>query len=194
MTIADPVPADVRTARERILDAARDRYYAEGIRAASADRLLADARVSKMTFYRHFPTKDDLVVAYLERVAGLERDAVLAQRAAHPGDPAAVLAWYAESVGQLSCGPGFRGCPFINAAAELADPAHPGRRVIAEHRSWLTAQAADLLLALGVSEAQHKAEQLMMLRDGAMMAGYVGGDPESVAGRLLSAGRAVLRG
>jgi len=190
MTITGPA-ADARPVRERILAAAVDRYYAEGIRAASADRLLADAQVSKVTFYRYFPTKDALVVAYLERLAELEREAVLAQRAAHPDDPAAVLAWYAESVGQLSCGPGFRGCPFINAAAELPDPAHPGRQVIAQHRNWLTAQAVELLTALGLRNAGTKAEQLIMLRDGAMMAGYVGEDPASVATRLLAAGRAI---
>lgn len=53
--------------RDRILDAATRRYYAEGIRAVSADRLIADAGVSKVTFYRHFPTKDDLITAYLSR-------------------------------------------------------------------------------------------------------------------------------
>jgi AcrR family transcriptional regulator len=192
MTIADAAVPEALTPRERILTAATQRYYADGIRAASADRLLAEAGVSKVTFYRHFPTKDDLVVAYLRRTAELERTVVGAQCSAHPDDPLAVLRWYADSVGELSCGPGFRGCPFINAAAELADPEHPGRRVITEHRAWLTAQAAALLAQLDVSDPVDKAEQLMMLRDGAMMAGYVGRAPESVSQWLIAAGRAVL--
>jgi AcrR family transcriptional regulator len=192
MTITDAAVPGALPPRERILIAAIQRYYADGIRAASADRLLAEAGVSKVTFYRHFPTKDDLVVAYLRRTAELERTVVGTQRAAHPDDPLAVLRWYADTVGEASCGPGFRGCPFINAAAELADPQHPGRRVITEHRAWLTAQAAELLALLGISDPANRAEQLMMLRDGAMMAGYVGRAPESVAQWLISAGRAVL--
>ena len=59
--------------RDRILDAATRRYYADGIRAVSADRLIAEAGVSKVTFYRHFPTKDDLITAYLLQQARVVR-------------------------------------------------------------------------------------------------------------------------
>jgi AcrR family transcriptional regulator len=178
--------------RERILDAAARRYYSDGIRAVSADKLIADAGVSKVTFYRHFPTKDALVAAYLEQQSAREKQLVTAKRAEHAGDPSAVLRWYADSVGRLSCSAGFRGCPFINAAAELSDRDHPGRRVVAEHRTWLTSQAAELLTELEVSDPGPKAEQLMMLRDGAMIAGYLGSTPEAVAASLIAAGRAVV--
>jgi AcrR family transcriptional regulator len=188
MTVTGPAPA-----RERILAAAARRYYTDGIRAASADRLLAEAGVSKVTFYRHFPTKDDLVVAYLKQASAAERDQVQAHRAAHPDDPAGTLRWYAITIGELSCGKGFRGCPFINAAAELPDAEHAGRRLVTEHRAWLTACAAELLTAMGVPAAEAKAEQLMMLRDGAMVAGYLGRTPESVAASLIAAGTAVIR-
>jgi AcrR family transcriptional regulator len=187
MTVTEPPPA-----RERILAAAARRYYAEGIRAGSADRLLAEAGVSKVTFYRHFPTKDDLIVAYLQRVSAAERDQVAAAQATHPGDPLATLRWYATTVGQIACGPGFRGCAFINAAAELPDPQHPGRRVVTDHRAWLTNWAAGLLTEIGVPAPEDKAEQLMMLRDGAMVAGYVGRTPEAVAACLIAAGCAVI--
>ncbi|MFI7586165.1 TetR/AcrR family transcriptional regulator [Spongisporangium articulatum] len=193
MTQASGATQDVPV-RERILAAASRRYYADGIRAASADRLLAEAGVSKVTFYRYFPTKDDLVVAYLQEASAAERARVAAQRAAHPDDPVAVLRWYAGAVGQLACGPGFRGCLFINAAAELPDGNHPGRAVIAEHRAWLQGQAAELLAELQVRDPQAKAAQLMMLRDGAMVAGYLGSTPESVAAGLEAAARAVLAG
>lgn len=176
--------------RERILEAATRRYYAEGIRAVSADRLIADAGISKVTFYRYFATKDDLVVAYLEQQSDRERAAVTAQRG--QADPAAVLRWYADSVGTMSCAPGFRGCPFINAAAELADAEHPGRRIVSAHRAWLTAQAAELLTEMNVERAADRADQLMMLRDGAMVAGYLGRSPDDVAASLIAAGRAVI--
>lgn len=176
--------------RERILEAATRRYYAEGIRAVSADRLIADAGISKVTFYRYFASKDELVVAYLEQASAREQASVTVERT--KGDPAAVLRWYADSVGAMSCAPGFRGCPFINAAAEIADPAHPGRRIVSDHRAWLTAQVAELLTEMKVERAESRAEQLMMLRDGAMIAGYLGRSPGEVAASLIAAGRAVI--
>ena len=178
--------------RERILDAATRRYYSDGIRAVSADRLIAEAGVSKVTFYRYFPSKDDLVVAYLEQQSAREQESVTAARANHEGDPAAVLRWYAGGVGELSCAPGFRGCPFINAAAEMSDPKHPGRKVVARHRAWLTTQVRELLTELKVDDVEARADQLMMLRDGAMIAGYLGGSPDEVEASLIAAGRAII--
>lgn len=178
-------------ARERILSAATRRFYAEGVRAVSADRLIADAEVSKVTFYRHFRSKDELVVAYLERLAGAER-AEVEQHVAQDA-PADALRWYARRLGETACTPGFRGCPFINAAAEHADPAHPARVVVAAHRAWLHEQASALLAGLGARDADAVAERLLMLRDGAMVAGYVGRTPEQVADALVAAGEAVVR-
>ncbi|AWB93635.1 TetR/AcrR family transcriptional regulator [Aeromicrobium chenweiae] len=183
---------EMKPVRERILDAATERYYAEGIRAVSADKLIEAAHVSKVTFYRYFPTKDDLVTAYLAARAAEEEDAITAQRREHPDDPGAVLRWYADMVGQVGCSPGFRGCPFINAAAELPEDDHPGRRVIAEHRAWLVSQIGELLDQLGVADSAVRAEQLMMLRDGAMVSGYVGRAPEQVADALVAGGRAII--
>lgn len=178
--------------RERILDAAARRYYADGIRAVSADRLIAEAGVSKVTFYRHFPTKDDLITAYLEQQVTNAAEALTQQRTQLAGDPAAVLRWYANEVGAFACTPGFRGCPFINAAAELSKPDHPGLRVVMDHRSWMVEQFSELLSELGVAGVHAKAEHLMMLRDGALVAGYVGREPTAVADTLVAAGRAVI--
>lgn len=183
---------EMKPARERILHAAIERYYADGIRAVSADKLLAAAGVSKVTFYRHFPTKDALIAAYLQVHAERERGAFMAKRAELPGDPAGVLRWYADAIGEASCAPGFRGCPFINAAAELPEDDHPGRTVINEHRAWLTGQIVELLDQLKVSEPVVKAEQLMMLRDGAMVSGYLGRAPEQTAAALATGARSII--
>lgn len=183
---------ELKPVRERILDAAAEHYYAEGIRAVSADKLIAAAHVSKVTFYRHFPTKGDLVAAYLTMRSEQEREAILARREELADDPAAVLLWYAEQVGQATTSPGFRGCPFINAAAELPELAHPGRVIIAAHRAWLIFQAAELLTMLGVTDADQKAEQLMMLRDGAMVSGYLSRTPEQVLSGLVAGARAII--
>lgn len=185
-------PTEQRPARERILEAAMQRYYAEGIRAVSADKLIADAGVSKVTFYRHFPTKDDLVAAYLETHAQRECDALNQQRTKMPTDPAGVLLWYAGAVGAASCSPGSRGCPFINAAAELSDATHPGRIIISTHRAWLTNQLAELLDQLDSADSHAQAEQIMMLRDGAMVSGYLGQRPEQVSALLVNAIRSTL--
>lgn len=183
---------ELKPVRERILDAAAERYYADGIRAVSADKLIAAAHVSKATFYRHFPTKNDLVAAYLELRSDQEKEAVLTKREELADDPAAVLRWYADVVGEASCSPGFRGCPFINAAAELPDEDHPGRAVITAHRAWLTTQISDLLRALGAEHPVVQAEQLMMLRDGAMVSGYLGGAPAEVSSTLVAGGRTII--
>ncbi|HEY0186361.1 MAG TPA: TetR/AcrR family transcriptional regulator [Cellulomonas sp.] len=177
----------------RILSAASRLFYADGIRAVSADRVIAEAGVSKVTFYRHYPTKDALVVAYLTAVSQSEREAVAASVDAHPDDPATVLRGYAATIGRESCAPGFRGCAFINAAAEYADPDHPVRAVVAEHRGWLTGTVATLLAGLDVDDPAATAAELVMLRDGAMVAGYVG-SPEVVAAALDRAGTAIVAG
>lgn len=176
----------------RILEAATVRFYTEGIRAVSADAVIADAGVTKATFYRHFPTKDDLVVAYLTVVAEREDARLDAWCTEHADDPAEVLRTYARAVGTQSCAPGFHGCPFINAAAEYPDPQHPVRLVVAEHRRRLLGTAADVLGRLGVHDPDAVALQLGMLRDGAMVAGDVGA-PEAVTAALLRAGAAVVR-
>ncbi len=184
---------ELKPVRERILDAAAEHYYAEGIRAVSADKLIAAAHVSKATFYRHFPTKNDLVAAYLELRSDEEKEVVLAKREELADDPAAVLRWYADVVGQSSCAPGFRGCPFINAAAELPESDHPGRAVISAHRDWLTTQISELLAGLGSADPISQAEQLMMLRDGAMVSGYLGHAPHEVSSALIAGGRTLIR-
>ncbi|MCW2748843.1 MAG: TetR family transcriptional regulator, partial [Nocardioidaceae bacterium] len=95
-------------------------------------------------------------------------------------------------IGSISCTAGFRGCPFINAAAEYPDAAHPARRIVDEHRAWLTDQVSEVLAELGVESVGTKADQLMMLRDGAMVAGYVGRRPAEVEAAVVAAGKAII--
>jgi hypothetical protein len=95
------------------------------------------------------------------------------------------------SIGAESCSPGFRGCPFINAAAEYADPEHPVRRVVDAHRRWFKQLIQDLLDEMNVPDPARVADQLVMLRDGAMVSGYLS-DSSIVADALCSAGRAII--
>jgi AcrR family transcriptional regulator len=186
----DPSAAPRIPMRARILEAATDLFYAQGLRAVSAEKIIAQVGITKVTFYRHFPTKDDLIVAYLERRAMWERDAIGQARQA-ASDVPDVFRIIAEAIGAESCSPGFRGCPFINAAAEYADPDHPVRRVVDAHRRWFRQAIQDLLDEINVADSGRVADQLVMLRDGAMVSGYLS-DPTVVADALYNAARAVI--
>jgi len=175
--------------RRRILEAASALFYAQGIRATSADRIIEQVGITKVTFYRHFRTKSDLVVAYLEGQAALERSAV--ERAVEGADALDALRAIAGDIGAVSCSPGFRGCPFINAAAETPDPDDPVRVVVDRHRRWTRDVFARLAAEAGSADADATAGQLMMLRDGAMVAGYLG-DPDEVAETLRTAAVAAV--
>jgi AcrR family transcriptional regulator len=121
-------------ARQRILETADRLFYEEGFRAVGIDRIIADAKVAKMTLYTHFPSKDDLILAVLkyreEAVAEFFRSAMErhGQKTKSPlwAFFAALKEWFEA--------PGFRGCAFQNAAVELADPAHPGTRFVRGHK------------------------------------------------------------
>ena len=188
-TLDQATSAPAGSARARILDAATEMFYANGIRGTSADRIIDEAGITKVTFYRHFRTKTDLVVAYLERQAAAERAAITSARGHE--EPLHALGNIAGIIGAASCMPGFRGCPFINAAAETPDPADPVRLVVDAHRRWTRDVFADIATAAGVSDPDTTAGQLMMLRDGAMVNGYLS-DPDEIAERLQLAGRAVI--
>ena len=179
-----PAQPPVRT---RILDAAAFLFYSEGIRAVSADRIIAAAGTTKVTFYRYFHTKEDLVVAYLQ--AQSERIRTAAGNLSP--DPCTGLLELAKAMGAETCLPGFRGCPFINAAAEYPDAGSPVRSVVRDHRLWLHAQVHDRLAQLGAANPDALTDQLLMLRDGAMVHGYVAG-PAGVTDALVSGGRAIL--
>jgi AcrR family transcriptional regulator len=176
--------------RERIVEAATELFYAQGLRAVSAEKIIAQVGITKVTFYRHFPTKDDLIVAYLERRAQWERDAISQVRQTADDVPDA-LRIIAEAIGAETCSPGFRGCPFINAAAEYADPDHPVRRAVDTHRRWFRQTVQDLLDEISVPNSTQVADQLVMLRDGAMVSGYLG-NPTTVADALRNAVSAVI--
>lgn len=175
--------------RARILEAASEQFYAHGIRATSADRIIDQVGITKVTFYRHFRTKSDLVVAYLEQQAAAER--AWLERVRRAGDPAATLRSLASDIGAAGCTPGFRGCAFINAAAEFSDPDDPVRRAVDVHREWTRNYFAEIAGDANVQDVDAVARELMMLRDGAMVNGYLG-DPESTAHVLGSAFVAIL--
>lgn len=165
-----------RPARARVLEAAARLFYAEGVHTVGIDRIIAEAEVAKATFYHHFPSKDDLVLAYVTEQSAWQRAAVATLPAASPRETL-------EAVFTIMCdfgaGPGYRGCPYINAAVEYPDPAHPIRQAIDEHRRWIRDQYRDLLAADGHPDAERTADILLLLRDG-LSVGFDLDDPAAV--------------
>lgn len=182
-------PVRRSAARERLLATASRLFYAEGIRAVGIDRVMAEADVARGTFYRHFDGKDDLVRRYLESTDQGIR-ARVDQAAAATGGGAGLLEALAHGIGQDLCGPGFRGCHFINAAAEYPDPDSPVHQAVLAHRAWFRQQLADAFARAGVSDPGRSADTVFALRDGAMIAGYL--DDAETAARTLTHGVALL--
>jgi AcrR family transcriptional regulator len=175
-------------ARRRVLDAASALFYAEGIHAVGVDRVIAEAAVAKATFYHHFPSKDDLVRAYLQEQSDLIRHATVPAGETHEERIVSVF----DSIGAYACGPGFRGCAFINAAAEYPDADHPVRRVVTDHRQWFRGVLADLLHAAGHHDPERTATMLLMLRDGLVVTGGLD-DPAEARALACEAVRRVIR-
>jgi AcrR family transcriptional regulator len=177
--------------RDRILAAAADLFYRHGIRAVGVEAIAEAARTNKMTLYRHFPSKDELVAEYL-RGAARAADACWGRFAtAHPGDAAAQLrAWLEEMAGHLASHDE-RGCALANAAVELPDKAHPARRVIEEHKVAQRARLIALCDAARLSDPEMLADELYLLLEGARVtAQSIGAD--GLGGRLRRMGEAVI--
>jgi AcrR family transcriptional regulator len=165
-------------ARTRLLQTATRLFYAQGVHAVGVNRIIAEAGVAKATFYQHFPTKDDLVRAYVNEQSQLQRATAAQLPQATPGDR--VLAIF-DNIGETGHQPSYRGCPFVNAAAEYPDPAHPVRQAIAEHRRWFRGLLGDLLTADGHPDPERTADLLVALKDGL----FVGADLDDPAHRSL---------
>lgn len=173
---AQPVTS---AARERLLATASGLFYREGIRAVGVERILAEAPATRATFYRHFPSKDDLVVAYLRGVDAGIRAQVQAAVEAAPS-PADAIRAIGDAVADDLASPEFRGCAFLKAAAEYPDPQDPVRQVILEHRAWYTDTLTELFAEVfGDSprrgKPEHAARHFMMMRDGAMSGAHLDG-------------------
>jgi AcrR family transcriptional regulator len=161
-----PAPAH-EGARERILQTAHDLIYRDGARAVGVDRIVAESGVAKMSLYRWFPSKDDLIVAVLEQE---ERNAwkIWEQNIErHKGSPLKQLRSQFESLAQAIAHPSTRGCAFLNVAVELADETHPARDVVRRHKSELVRRGTELAAAAGAKHPKILAEQLLLVADGA---------------------------
>jgi AcrR family transcriptional regulator len=153
--------------RERLLAVASDLFYRHGIRAIGVETIAEAADTNKMTLYRHFPSKDELVAECLRQVAreGVQRWDRLEE--AYPADPRAqIRAWLAEVAGILA-DKNHRGCALANAAIELPDRTHPARRVVEEFKLAQRKHLADLCRSAGLKDPEMLADELYLLLEGA---------------------------
>lgn len=174
--------------RERLLRTASDLFYREGIHSVGVDRLVGAADVTRATFYRHFPGKEDLVEAYLD-----EEDAYIRGMFAGVADIEDPRTRLELLIGGLAADiqtRHTRGCPFINASAEYPDPDSPVRRKVAAHRAWFRGTLEQLLADAGVPDPVERAGELVLLRDAAMVGGYLDGWPGIEAAFTTAARRA----
>lgn len=155
--------------RERILETADRLFYGHGIRAVGVDTIAAEVGISKRTLYNHFPSKDDLIVAYLSR--RFKPSATSAQ------PPTEQILGDFDRLERSFAGSGFRGCPFVNAVAELKEPGHAANKIALAFKEQRRAWFRDLLRRLPVADPESLATQLMLLVDGAIAAAVVRGDP-----------------
>jgi AcrR family transcriptional regulator len=165
---------DARRPRERILLAARDLFHRHGIRGVGVETIAEAAGTNKMTLYRHFDSKDDLIVAYLRGVAA-EANAMWQEiEREHPGDMTAQLqAWLVCAEECVTADD--RGCDLANAAVELTEDGHPGRRIIEELKSEHRDRLATLCRRAGISQPEVLADTLTLLLEGARVSRQAAG-------------------
>jgi AcrR family transcriptional regulator len=165
-------------ARERILDTAFALFYARGIRAVGIDLIIAEAGVAKATFYKHFPAKDDLVVAYLDKVDGVWTGQLKAAAAAAGPSPADQLVGMFDALSSACRREGYRGCAFINAAAESQPGTSVHDRTVA-HKAAVLVWVRDLARAAGAHDPESLARSLTLLLDGGLASGALDASPDA---------------
>ena len=179
------------SARERLLEAAGDLFYRQGIRSVGVDEIVARADVAKMSLYRSFPSKDELAAAYLEATDARywrRWDEVVAR---HPGDPRAQLRAVFRGLARRTTREDFRGCPFTNAATEFPEPDHPARNVAERNKHELRRRLLDLAAALGARRPAQLADQLVLLFEGAYSSAQTFGSA-GPAGAVAEAAEALI--
>lgn len=178
--------------RQRILSVADQLFYSRGLRAVGIDEIVARSETAKASLYSHFPTKDALIAGYLQQRSDDWRAHLESELERRGGSAVERLDQVFAILAEGCATSGFRGCPFINAAAEFPDPAHPARVIGSRHRAWLHGVLLALAEQARVAEPRRLADQLSLLYDSAMVGTQLNGTPAAAvtareAARLLVA-------
>lgn len=177
-----------RGARERILAAAVRLFYAHGVNSVGVDRIVAEAKVTKTSLYRHFPSKEILVVAFLGRIND-EWSAWLKERVEGASvQPRTRLLAVFDALGEWFRTPAFRGCPFINTSAEISNRSSPSAKAASAFKTGFRDYLRALSDEAKVRDPYLLADQLLLLADGAIVRAAMTGDVRSAAAAKKAAG------
>lgn len=165
-----------RSKKEDILDVASELFYKQGIQATGVDQIVAESGVAKMTLYNHFPSKDDLVIAYLQRRDSIWRnwfESTVLEKGSTPKERLIALfgvleEWFLQS--------DFRGCSFINTAAEFTEPEHSFHQVSLEHKSFFKSFIKRLVEETEIQEVEELTNGLFLLIEGAIVTAMIEGN------------------
>jgi AcrR family transcriptional regulator len=184
----EPKPAPPR---ERLLDTAGRLFFRHGFPAVGIDRILAESGVAKMTLYRHFPSKDALIEAYLDR-ADVQFWAWADAALARGGTAEDKLRSLCDAVGVLAASPECLGCVFQGAAMAFPEMDHPGHRRALEHKRRVRERLGSLARTAGLRDPRALAAQLALLMDGAWVAARMFGAGDTSVGQVGAAARALI--
>jgi AcrR family transcriptional regulator len=166
-----------QSARERLLAAAGELFYEEGVHSVGIDRVIERAGVAKASLYGNFKGKDDLVRAYLEARHEARRAAIEAHIARREAPRDKLLALF-DAMADAISKPNYRGCAFMRASAEMADDAS-GRAVCRDARRWTRELLSNLANEAGAAEPEALAQQLQLLYDGTAASASMDRDPNA---------------
>ena len=177
------------SARDRIMETASTLFYAEGIHAVGVDRVVLDSGVAKATLYQHFRSKEELVAACLQQRSDHWRREFAEPILVRPGPPAVRVAKVFDTLSRSVSVAEFRGCPFINAAAEYPGQDGLVAAVIQSHRARVRQLFADLLAPLPTPRRKELIDQLVLLYDGTMISAQLDWKPKPLRSAKTAAAR-----
>lgn len=178
--------------KDRLFETAARLFHQYGYRAVGVDTIAAEAGIGKMTMYRHFPSKDDLIVAFLRRADEEFWSYFEASAKDAPAAREKLLAFF-TALQDYTTTPACFGCPFINIATEYAEADHAGRQIAIDHKQAVRARFIQLAKAAGARHPKALADSLMLLMDGAYMAARMyGASPHNPARHLAQAATQLL--
>ncbi len=161
--------------REQLVETAVNLFYRHGYHATGIDKILAEAHVSKPTLYKHFRSKDELIIAALRRWDEQSRNWLMREMERRGRTPQEQLLALYDTLEDWFGTPGFQGCMFVNAAAEFAEQNNPIHVVAAEHKRLFGAYIQELAARTGAANPGELAKQLLLLMEGAIVTTHVSG-------------------
>jgi AcrR family transcriptional regulator len=183
--LVGPTSSAAGSARERLLAAANELFYREGVHTVGIDRVIERAGVAKASLYSAFGSKDELIAEYLRGRHAHMRERMTRAIERHRTPRARLLAPY-EVLGELAADPDYRGCAFANATAERHGSSADA--VTAEYRDWVRATFAELATEAGARHPDALAAQLHLLWDGASASARMDHDPAAARAAQTAAG------